>query len=115
MEIPRPPSAAPPGWVRVTPCERAALDLLRRCLRDREDAGGRLAVEGLGLFSLRHAGTVEAFLSPAAAALLAGRLDGLAAAPSLPPPDDPGLKLEVGDRELWKMVVRPPGGALLSA
>lgn len=109
------PGDAPPGWVRVTPCERDALERLRRCLREREDAGGRVAVAGLGLFSLRQGGAVVAYLSPATVAVLAGALDGLETAPSLPPPDDPGLKLEVGDRELWKSIVQPIGGRFFEA
>lgn len=111
MEIPLPPA----DWIRVTPCERTSLAMLRRCLLDREDEGGRLAVEGLGLFSLRRAGAFDAYLSPAAAAALGARLDGLGGAPSGAPPDDPALKLEVGDAELWKAVVRPPSGAFLAA
>ncbi len=112
MEIPTYAIGTPgvgPGWVCVTPCERATLERMRRSLRDREDAGGRLAVEGLGLFSLRQDGAVVAYLSPGAVAVLAADLDGVDAAPSTPPPDDPGLKLEVGDRELWKAIVRPIG------
>ena len=115
MEIPSAPLDATTGWVRVTPCARAALETLRQCLLDREDAGGRLAVEGLGLFSIRRAGAIEAYLSPGAALALAAWLDGLATAPSMAPPDHPALKLEVGDVGLWKSVVRPPSGVFLAA
>ena len=107
--------AVPPGWVCVTPCARETLERMRRCLADREDAGGRLAIEGLGLFSLRQSGAVVAYLSPGAVAVLSASIDGLHAYPSSVPPDDPGLKLEVGDRELWKAIVRPIGRRLPEA
>jgi hypothetical protein len=93
-------------WVRLAPCERAALDVLRTALRDREHAGGRLAVEGLGLFSRRRGNAVEAYLSPGAAVALAPHLAGLSPVPSTPPPDEPGVKLEEGDAALWVAVVR---------
>jgi hypothetical protein len=104
MEIPN----AIADWVLVTPCERTALEMLRQVLQEREDHGGRLAVEGQGLFSLRRAGSFEAYLSPGAAMILRPRLDGLSAEPCCAPPDHPALKLEVGDSELWKAVVRTP-------
>ena len=104
MEIPIPTA----DWVLVTPCERTALEMLRQVLQEREDQGGRLAVEGQGLFSLRKEGSFEAYLSPRAASSLRPRLDGLRAEPSYAPPDHPALKLEVGDAELWKAVVRSP-------
>jgi hypothetical protein len=111
MEIPHPPA----DWIRVTPCERSALEMLRQVIQDREDEGGRLAVVGQGLFSLRRAGAFEAYLSPGAAAALRSRLNGLSAAPSGVPPDEPTLKLEVGDAELWKTVVRQPAAIYFSA
>jgi hypothetical protein len=111
MEIPHPPA----DWIRVTPCERSALEMLRQVIQDREDEGGRLAVEGQGVFSLRRAGGFEAYLSPNAAATLRSRLHGLSAAPSGVPPDEPTLKLEVGDAELWKSVVRPPDAIYFAA
>jgi len=106
------PASADPNrntWIRLAPCERAALEMLRTALREREDMGGRLALEGLGLFSVRRGGDVDAYLSPGAAAVLAPQLAGLAPAPSSPPPDAPGVKLEEGDTSLWVAVVR--GGA----
>ena len=108
MEIPRPTGLLADHWVRVAPCERVALEALRDALRQREETGGRGAVTGLGLFSLRGPSAVEAYLSPEAATHLAVHLDGLAAAPSLPPPDAPSLKLEEGDRGLWAAVVQRP-------
>lgn len=108
MEIPVAPSHLHQTWVRLAPCERAALDTLRTVLRERENAGGRLALEGLGLFSLRRGGAVEAYLSPGAAEVLAPHLAGLPFAPSSPPPDAPGVKLEEGDTSLWVAVVRGP-------
>jgi hypothetical protein len=93
-------------WVRLSPCERDALETLRAALRERELDGGRLALEGIGLFSVRHKGAVEAYLSPGAAVALAPQLAGLAAEPSCPPPDEPGVKLEEGDTTLWVAVVR---------
>jgi len=93
-------------WIRLAPCERAALEALRDALREREHAGGRLALEGIGLFSLRRGDAVEAYLSPGAAVALAPHLAGLAPVPSSPPPDAPGVKLEEGDTELWVAVVR---------
>jgi hypothetical protein len=72
-------------------------------------------VAGLGLFSVRRPGGVEAYLSPGAAAALAPQLGGLAVVPSQPPPDEPGLKLEVGDAELWVSIVKLPSGAYLPA
>jgi len=110
MEIPIPGS-----WMRVTPCERTALENLRQALQEREDEGGRLAVVGQGLFSLRRPGGFDAYLSPRAAATLGARLDGLSAAPCGAPPDHPTLKLEVGDSELWKAVVRQPDSVYVSA
>ena len=106
MEIQASADSASHAWVRLAPCERAALDALRTALRDRELAGGRLALEGLGLFSLRHGDAVEAYLSPGAAIVLAPYLVGLPLVPSTPPPDDPGVKLEEGDTALWVAVVR---------
>ena len=53
--------ASPGRWVLVMPCERTALETLRQVLQEREDQGGRLAVEGQGLFSLRRAGACEAY------------------------------------------------------
>jgi hypothetical protein len=103
MEIP-----TPGRWLLLTPCERTALEMLRQVLQEREDEGGRLAVEGQGLFSLRRAGAFEAYLSPRAASSLRHRLQGLAVEPCDAPPDHPALKLEVGDTELWKAVVRQP-------
>ncbi len=93
-------------WTRVAPCGRAALDLLESPLRDREDAGGRSAVAGLGLFCVRRGSGFEAYLSPGATEALALQLDGLAVAPSAPPADEPGLRLVAGDVELWVTVVR---------
>lgn len=96
-------------WARLAPCERAAMDLLRTALRDREDAGGRPALEGLGLFSVRCGDTVEAYLSPGAVVALAPHLRGLPLVQSTPPPDGPRVKLEEGDTELWVRVVRGSG------
>ncbi|MDX1418430.1 MAG: hypothetical protein R3181_00565 [Rubricoccaceae bacterium] len=107
MELTSPPTRRS-TWARLAPCERDALDTLRTALREREDAGGRLALEGLALFSVRRAGSVEAYLSPDAVVALAPYLDGLPLVPSPPPPDAPGIKLEEGDAELWVAVVRRP-------
>ena len=106
MELPTTPSHLDRTWIRLAPCERAALNALRAALREREDVGGRLALEGLGLFSLRRGGAVEAYLSPGTAEILAPHLAGLSRAPSRPPPDAPGVKLEEGDTTLWVAVVR---------
>jgi hypothetical protein len=109
MEVPSPDLAEMtwvPTWVRLAPCERAALQTLRDALHDRERDGGRLALEGLGLFSLRHGDAFEVFLSPGAAVALAAHLTGLSPTPSDPPPDAPGVKLEEGDPTLWVTVVR---------
>ena len=106
MEILPSPDLPSTAWARLAPCEPTALDALRSALRDREDAGGRLALEGLGLFSLRRDGAVVAYLSPGAVVALAPHLDGLPFVPSQPPPDVPGVKLEEGDTTLWVAVVR---------
>lgn len=105
MEIPAFP-LRDSTWVRLAPCERTALETLREALRERELAGGRLALEGLGLFSLRRGEAIEAYLSPGAAAVLAPHLAGLTLVPSSPPPDAPSVKLEEGDETLWVAVVR---------
>ena len=109
MEIPASAADLDSTWVRLAPCERAALEALRTALREREHDGGRLALEGLGLFSVRRGGAVEAYLSPGAAVALAPQLAGLAPVPSTPPPDAPGVKLEEGDTALWVDVVRGAG------
>lgn len=111
MELPTSPALPLSNWARLAPCERDALDALRTVLREREDAGGRLALEGLALFSVRRGGAVEAYLSPDAVVALAPHLDGLPLVPSPPPPDAPGIKLEEGDAELWVAVVRRPDRA----
>jgi hypothetical protein len=115
MELPPYPAFSGSAWARLAPCERAALDALRAALRAREHAGGRLALEGLALFSLRHGSAVEAYLSPGAVAALAPHLTGLPLVPSPPPPDDPAVKLEEGDTGLWVAVVRGSSRRLLEA